>query len=135
MSRESIVRDLPEDFVRKMINWARVVPGSGYAQSSVYDGGKTSSGYAESIIPVLVGEAADVSEALKQLPTKEGAAVKNFWELQGLSMRKLAKKLDVHRNDVEALIRRGHAMLRLELNSLAIKTTHFHREAMFSAGL
>lgn len=125
MSGESIIKDLPEDFVRKMRNWARGNCGAvSYAMTTAYDGMGPSSGYAEASIPVLGGEAADVDQALAAVPNRYRQAVMLFWQYEGRPLTWLGRRLHVDYRAAERRVRQGHHLLIAEL---ARRSKHYHR--------
>lgn len=132
MSRESIVKELPTDLVRKMQNWVNSRTGNGYAMTSAYEGGAPSSGYAETIVPVLVGEAADVDEAMKHLPNVEKKAIRLFWECDSASLSWIARKIGVKGGKrTERVVRNAHRMLRDELAALKQIKARYSEQAEF----
>jgi hypothetical protein len=141
MSVESIIQQLPEDFVRLMRNWARSnASGGDYAMSGIYDD-MLASRYAESRIPIINGEAADVDRALRQVHNRERQAVIVFWSYEGRSLSWLARRLSgtgkvINHETVEARVRRGHDDLQAELRRLkrlAQAYAETARQAMASA--
>lgn len=129
MSRESILRDLPEDYLRRMRNWARADSGQGmYAMSSAYTGDQSGDGY-DSHMPVLEGEASDTHSALMALPNRERQAVMLFWQFEGRSLESLGKRLSpefpLHFETVERRVRDGH---RLHLAEIRRMTAEHHRQ-------
>lgn len=135
MSKEQIINDLPGDFVRKMRNWVRSRSGNGYVMTSAYEGGTASSGYAETIIPVLVGEASDVDSGLRVVPLSERAAVTLFWEREGNSLRWMGRCLGINEKTVEVRVRHGHALLRMALTSIGLHLDGIAAENAEKAGL
>jgi len=132
MSRASIIKDLQPDFVRKMQNWARARTGNGYAMTTAYDGGVASSGYSETKMPVLMGEAADVDEAMKQMPTLEKAAVRLFWECDTASLSWIGRKIGVQNGKrADRVLRNGHKLLREELAVLMQIKARYSEQAEF----
>jgi hypothetical protein len=83
----------------------------------LYDGMQSSSGYAESRIPILRGEASEIDVALVKVPTRESLAVSLFWQYEGNSLRWLG---GAWRSDVTAKSRveRRHDRLQYELGQL-----------------
>lgn len=126
--RNEIVRELPVDFVRKMQNWVKSRNGSGFAMTSAYDDVKDSSGYAISVPPTLVGEASDVDEALAKVPNREALAVQLFWEMDGASLRQIGRRLLIDYHTVESRVRKGHTLLRAELDATRQARFRMHQQ-------
>ena len=130
MSYQSILAELPDDFIRKMRNWARSNLGGGnYAMTTAYDGSGPSSGYAETRIPVLNGEAEDVDSALCHLPNRYRQAVMLFWSYEGRPLTWLARRLHCEYRAVERRIIDGHLLLRAELAKQRSAHTRYHEGA------
>lgn len=109
MSRESIIQALPEDYVRRMRNWAKADAGSmSYAMTSAYEG-ERSDGY-DSHMPILLGEAQDTHAALGAVPNRERIAVVLFWQYEGNSIRWIGRRLEINEKTVEVRLRDGHAL-------------------------
>lgn len=122
MSREVIIAELEKtkpDFVRKMRNWVRAKDGGTYAMTDAYDGMQSSSGYAESRIPILRGEASEIDIALVKVPARESLAVSLFWQYEGNSLRWLGRRLAISDVTAKSRVERGHERLQYELAQLA----------------
>lgn len=127
MSYESILAELPEDFVRKMRNWARGNCGQvNYAMTSAYDGFRATSGYTTLSPNVLGGEVTDVDIALAAVPNAYRQAVSLFWQYEGRSLRWLGKRLHINHETAEARVRQGHVLLRSQLAENSGKSHHYH---------
>lgn len=124
MSKETIIGDLPVDFVRKMRSWVKSRDGGGFVMTTAYGGAVPSSGYAEASIPALVGEAGDIDEALMKLAIRWRDAVRLFWIYEGNSLRWLGRRLAVNHETAEIRVRHGHMLLQMELVNLR---HHYHR--------
>lgn len=129
MSKEAIIKELPEAFVRQMRDWVRSRSGNGFAMTSAYDGMPSSSGYAEMPIPILYGAVGDVDIAMLQIPLREREAVRLFWEREGNSLRWLGRRLAVNHETAEARVVRGHALLREELRLITIRAARYQDTA------
>ena len=124
MSIESIIKELPEDFIRKMRNWAMSKAGGGqYAMSTVFAGMGCGDSYT-SHIPILNGEAYDVDNALATVDNRYRQAVMLFWQYEGRPIRWLGRRLMVESRTVEDRIKQGHALLR---DALATRTRRVHQ--------
>lgn len=130
MSKESIIRELPEDFVRKMRDWVRSRTGNGFAMTSAYEGLGPSSGYAEIPIPIIYGAVADIDVAMLKIELREREGVRLFWIYEGNSLSWLARRIGVKRQDTaEARVRHGHNLLREQLRVDAQAHARYHEHA------
>lgn len=113
---KQIMREVPEDFIRRMRNWARAKAGVslGYAQVNLE--AVAGGGYRESLIPTLGGEAEDTDAALQTLPVRVRQAVQLFWAWEDVELTVLARKCGgIDRRTFAARVVDGHLMLRCEL--------------------
>jgi len=133
MSREAIIQELPEAFVRQMRDWARSRSGNGFAMTTAYDGVGPSSGYAEMPIPIMYGAVGDMDIAMLKIPLREREAVRLFWEYEGNSLRWLGRRLHVQHETAEARVRKGHELLREQLRLIVVMATRY-QEAAHRAG-
>lgn len=129
MSKEAIISALPEEFVRQMRDWVRSRCGNGFAMTSAYDGLGPSSGYAETMIPILYGAVGDIDTAMADIPLREREAVRLFWEREGNSLRWLGRRLNVNHETVEQRVRQGHAMLLEELRIIRLNARRYNETA------
>jgi len=129
MSKEAIIRALPEEFVRQMRDWVRSRLGSGFAMTGAYDGMGPSSGYAETVIPILYGAVGDIDAAMADIPLREREAVRLFWEREGNSLRWLGRRLAVTHETAEARVRKGHELLREELRLIRLNALRYNEAA------
>lgn len=130
MSKEAIINELPEAFVRQMRDWVRSRSGNGFAMTSAYDGLGPSSGYAETPIPILYGAVGDVDIAMLQVPLREREAVRLFWEREGNSIRWLTRRLGLQKRETaEARVRKGHDLVREQLRLITLKAARYHDAA------
>lgn len=133
MSRESIIRNLPEDYVRRMRNWARAPGAASYAMTSAYDGLASSSAYSESPMPVMIGESQDTDRALQEVPNKYRQAVRKFWMYEGRSLHWLACQLQSPPLDyrtIERWLELGHKQHMAAIRKL---TAQYHASARANA--
>lgn len=129
MSKEAIIQELPGAFVRQMRDWVRSRSGNGYAMSRAYEGLASSSGYAEAPIPILYGPVGDIDAAMMQIPLREREAVRLFWEREGNSLRWLGRRLSVTHETAEARVRKGHELLRAELDVIIRYAARYQESA------
>lgn len=117
MSRESIIKGLPEDYVRRMRNWSRADSGEGlYASSSIYDPAGHIRG--ETVMPTLIGEASDTHLALQAVPARERQAVMLFWQYEGRALDWIGRRLHIHYETVERRVIKGHAQHQAEIRRM-----------------
>ena len=133
MSKEAIIQELPEAFIRQMRDWVRSRSGNGFAMTSAYEGMPSSSGYAEMPIPILYGAVGDIDLAMLQIPLREREAVRLFWEREGNSLVWLGKRLAVSDKTAEVRVRKGHELLREQLRLIALAAERY-QDAARSAG-
>lgn len=135
MSKESIIRELPDQFVAMMRNWAKTGACIGlYTISPAYQGMPNSSTFGPRI-PSLAGECSHVDLALDRLPNRERLAVRLFWVTEGQAdLVWLGERLRIDYRTVEKRIRRGHELLRQHLATLeAIHERALERSAAGAA--
>jgi hypothetical protein len=115
MSKESIIKDLSEDYIRRMRNWARADSGCDqYAITSAYDG-IVNDRYTSSM-PILSGEAQDTHIAMQAVPNQYRQAVMLFWQYEGRALEWIGRRLgNIHYETVERRIRQGHLLHIVEL--------------------
>lgn len=132
MSYETILKDLPEDFIRKMRNWARSNLGGGmYAMTSAYDGVR-SDGY-DTQMPILDGEAQDVDAALMTVPNRFRQAVMLFWTYEGRELTWLARRLECDYRAVERRVRQGHMLVIAQLARQRFAADRYREAARMAA--
>ena len=130
-----IYAELTEDFVRRMHNWVKArdmatTPSSWPGPHNIY-GRCDGSGYMETPIPLLGGEARDTEAAIRNLPGRYRDAVKQFWLYEGMSMRRHGQKRGIDAHTFEAWVIRGHEMLKADLARLT--AYHMARSAVARA--
>jgi len=115
MSKESIIRELPDDFVRQMRNWATTGSNVGmYTISPAYEG-MPSSRVPGSVILANYGEISHVERAIDALQNRERLAVRLFWMYEGQDLVWLGRRLGCDYRVVESRVRRGHERMRQDL--------------------
>lgn len=135
MSVDQIIRELPPEFVTKMRNWARSHAGGGmYARSRIFDDVQIRSGFDETMVPILRGEAEDVDNALAVLPGQLRQAVSLFWQYDNPPLAWLGRRMNPHGKaldwrTVEARIRRGHEALIGTLRAQKAANHRYHDTA------
>lgn len=116
MSKESIIKELPDSFVRQMRNWVKTGSSVGmYAISPAYEGMPNNSTYG-SRIPRM-GEASDLEWALERIPNQVRLAVMLFWLYEGNDLVWLGRRLHCDYRTAEVRVRKGHDLLRAKLAS------------------
>ena len=94
---ERIYGAVDGEFTRRMRNWARARAGLlrdlGIAFTSAYQGFRHDRN-PEAVMPVMQGDAQDVTQCLQQLPARYRQAVELFWDNEGASLRRLARKCE-----------------------------------------
>ena len=114
MSKESIIKDLPDSFVRQMRNWVKIGSGVGqYAISPAYEGMPNNTVFG-SRIPVGGGERTMVERAIEALPI-ERLAIMLFWQYEGNDLVWLGRRLHCDYRTVEERVRKGHDLMRTAL--------------------
>lgn len=115
-----ILRKLPEDFIRRMRNWARSIDGSSVGTcSKLWD--SIGDGRFESRLPILMGEAEDTERALRAIPQRYQEAVAVFWSYESRTIAWMAKATPRLRlwklgpTSFTEWLERGHDMLQHEL--------------------
>lgn len=116
---KDIMRALPDDFVRRMRNWARFKTGSslGYATVDLENG--TAGGYREARIPILSGEGEDTDRALQTLDVRYRRAVELWWAWEDTEITVLARRCGgIDKKTYAKRVMDGHVFLRGELACL-----------------
>lgn len=135
MSADQIIAELPFEFVRKMRNWASSnLDGGLYATSKAFADIQIRSGFDETRVPVIKGEAEDVDRCLMTLENVYRQAVMRFWERE-CSMRSLGRRLHVEHHTARKRLGEGHRRLQAALHK---RTAAWHQyraqAAMAGAG-
>lgn len=108
--------DLPDDFVRRMRNWARCNAGGGMDSVSAMDyGARIDGGYHEAVMPLLTGEATDTEAALATVGMRYQQAVRQFWSYEGRPWRWHGQHRGVNHETFRVWVDKGHEALRAEL--------------------
>jgi len=111
-----VLAELDEGFIRRLRNWARSRCGSSAGFAQVDWDIKGSSGYCETHLPVLGGEADDTDLALQTLPVRYRRAVELFWAWEQTELTVLARKCGgIDYRTYVARVKAGHTLLRAEL--------------------
>lgn len=120
---DKIMAGLPEDFVRRMRNWARARAGllsaMGISFTSAYEGFRYDRS-PELGIPVLAGDAEQTDALLKRLPPRYRQAVELWWDHEGAPLRYLARKTGKHGVDHHTFVvwvQKGHEALMAEVRA------------------
>lgn len=111
-----IMGALPEDFMRRMRNWARAKCGDsmGFAQVNWDAAG---SGRGETRSPILSGEAEDTDRALQTLPARYRRAVELFWAWETQELAVLARRCGgIDYRTYAARVMEGHDLVRAALS-------------------
>lgn len=129
---EKIYAALPQDFIRRMRNWARAVSGqlSALRSSWTIDPTIINHGLQDAPLPILEGEACDTDAALRTLPERYRWAVEEFWSREGRSLRHHARGREINDMTMCVWVMRGHELLQAEL---ARRTEHWRRTASSNA--
>ena len=115
MSKESIINELPDSFVRQMRNWVKTGSCVGmYAISPAYEGMPNNTVFGPRI-PVAGRESTDLEHALEALPAQLRLAVMLFWLYEGNDLVWLGRRLHCDYRAVERRVRKGHEQLRGDL--------------------
>lgn len=130
MSKEQIIKDLPDEFVRQMRNW--VLTGSCvglYAISPAYEGMPHNMVY-RSRPPPFGGEYSHLERALDALPSNLWLAVRLFWQYEGNDLVWLGKRLKCDFRTVEKRVREGHDLMRNDIaRRQAAHDKHLERQS------
>jgi hypothetical protein len=108
---------MPEDFIRRMRNWARAVSGQidSLRSSWAIDPALINHGLEGAPIPILEGEAMDTDVALRTLPERYRWAVEEFWSREGRSLREHTRGRDMSASTFETWVMVGHDLLRASI--------------------
>ena len=116
MSRR-IMSELPEEFVRRMRNWARWAAGGGLPKlsSCAMWGIAPSGSRGDQVINTLSGEAGDTDMALNAVPVRYAQAVRLFWQYEGSALAVLTRRCSRDYRTYENRVIEGHIRLRSEM--------------------
>lgn len=116
MSRR-IMAELPEDFVRRMRNWARWAARGGLPKlvSCAMWGNAPSGARGDQVINTLSGEAGDTDMALNAVPVRYAKAARLFWQYEGSALTGLARRCSCDYRTYENRVIEGHIRLRSEM--------------------
>lgn len=114
MSKESIINELPDSFVRQMRNWVKTGSCVGmYAMSQAYQGIRINHTHWAGTPDIH--EATDLEHALEALPAQLRVAVMLFWLYEGNDLTWLGRRLHCDYRTVEVRVRKGHEQMRGDL--------------------
>jgi hypothetical protein len=120
---KKIMQALSQDFIWRMRNWALANSGSEYGRIRAMDYGAVStSGYRESAMPILTGEAHDTETCITAIPMRYQPAVRQFWCNEGRPLVWHATKLGRYGVDDTvfcAWVMRGHECMQGALAAAA----------------
>lgn len=132
---DGVMELVPDDMRRRMRNWARARAGllasMGITSTSIYDGPIRVDRNPESRLPILEGEAKDTDEALRKVPARYRQAVELYWDYEGQSLRRLAKrtgKVGVNHETFKAWVIKGHQLLEEAVAACTAKWRGVHEE-------
>ena len=124
---------LPQDFTRRMVNWARWKDGGGVhvAISSIYEGDRRNE-HREASIPLLIGEAKDTDEAIEALPARYQYPVRQVWLYLGRPSAWHARIRGIDYRTWDGWVRKGHQLLMQEIarRTLIARTLKVTRDAV-----
>ena len=127
---KDIMGALPDDFIRRMRNWARAKAGSSLGYAAVDLEAGPSGGYREARLPILSGEAEDTDLALQTLDVRYRRAVELWWAWEDTEITVLARRCGgIDKKTYTRRVMEGHAALR---GALA-RSHDAHRRQMVQA--
>ena len=137
MSTALILSKLPQDVIDKMYNWVRSKAGGGmYASSKVFRDVVISSGFDDTHVPILRGEAEDVDNALLCIPAQLRQAVSLFWQHDHPPLAWLGRRLSpppgrrpLDYRTVRDRIIRGHELMVCELRRQRAAARRYNADA------
>lgn len=119
MSRR-VYRNLSNDMVRRMRNWARWASDGGAAPilSCAMWGSAPSGRRGDIVINTMAGEAMDTDTAINAIPVRYGQAIRLFWQYERAAMAYLAKRCGIgcDYRTFEQRVIDGHEMLSGEVS-------------------
>lgn len=131
----AIFAELPEDFIRRMSNWARDRDGGRIAVA--YLGERVDGWRPEVPIPTMEGEAADTQRAVLRLPQRHQEVVACFWMHQAQTLSWMATATPRLRlwklgpASFREWLRIGHVRLQIEIGKLTVE--HAQRSSKSAA--
>lgn len=113
----AIYKELTEDMIRRMRNWARSNAGLGVLGMGMHPmwRGMPHGTRGELPIGIISGEASDTDTALGAIPIRYAQAVKIFWQYEGRSMQYLGSRCACDYRTFERRVIDGHVKLRCEI--------------------
>ena len=116
---ERIYKQLSDQFITRMRNWAWTNSGAGQYVTSSMCAIVAGAGdrYPEARMPLLIGEAEDTGAALSRLPNRYKQAVSLFWQYEGRPLAWFARRCGegVDWRTFEKRVFRGHELLKGEI--------------------
>lgn len=130
MSKEAIIKDLPQVFVLQMRNWVVTRSGVGlYTITPAYEGMPGNPIYGSRVLADFT-EVSMLEHAINTLRPREGQAVKLFWIYEGNDLAWLGRRLGCDYRTAESRVRKGHDDVR---NDLANREARYDRKLARSA--
>ena len=110
---KTVYRELTQDMIRRMRNWARWNSGGGVTGLGTHPMWRVvpHGTRAELSIGIISGEASDTEAAIDALPIRFGQAVKLFWQYEGQSLSYLAGRCACDYRTYEKRVIEGHCLL------------------------
>lgn len=113
---KDIMRALPEEFVRRMRNWARFKAGSSLGYAAVHLDNRSACSYRETPMPLLSGEAEDTDRCLQTIEIRFRKAVELWWVWEDTEITVLARRCGgIDKKTYAKRVMDGHVLLRGEL--------------------
>lgn len=124
MSKESIIKDLPERFVLQMRSWVITRSGIGvFTITPIYEGMPGSPVYGSRALSDF-GEVSMLERAIDSLRPRYNQAVRLFWIYEGNDLTWLGRRLGCDYRTAENRVRMGHDQVR---NDLAMREARHDR--------
>lgn len=113
---KEIMGVLPDDFVRRMRNWAQYKIGSSIGYAAVHLENGSAGGYREASIPILRGEGEDTDNAIQTLDVRYRIAVELWWAWENTEITVLARRCGgIDKRTYAKRVMAGHDQIRAEL--------------------
>ncbi len=124
MSKETIIKELPERFVLQMRSWVITRSSVGlYTITPAYSGVPGSRIYGSRILSDFT-EVSMLERALESLQARYCQAIKLFWIYEGNDLTWLGRRLGCDYRTAEDRVRKGHDQMR---NDLAKREASYER--------
>lgn len=115
MSKEAIIKELPEGLVRQMRSWVLTRSNTGlYTITPAYQGMPGNPTYGSRVLADF-SEVSMLERAIDGLRPRERDAVRLFWIHEGNDLVWLGRRLGCDYRVVEKRVRNGHDLLRADL--------------------